>query len=189
MLYPDYSLDTRQQIFSILCPYHPSPSIMSHTLCPSIFTLPQTPLPTNSRVTATVTEQSETEELISELLALTAPHKTEDASSSTAENIKASATILRRQEHNVFLASTLFRLPGGYVFLDASRTWLVYWTVHSLDILGIALDQETKNRYVNVHLHIFVAPALAAIIALWGWRTHTDPDPEPFPPSSVSNPL
>ena len=101
------------------------------TLTPSIYDLPHTSLPSNSHPTATLTEQSETEQLISDLLALT------DLSATHA---------LRKQEHNVFLASTLYKLPSGYVSLDASRPWLLYWTAHSLDLLGIALDQEIKNR-------------------------------------------
>ncbi|CAD6571867.1 MAG: CAAX farnesyltransferase (FTase) subunit beta [Tremellales sp. Tagirdzhanova-0007] len=109
-------------------------------LCPSSYELPQTGLPTNSHPTATSTEQSETEQLIADLLSLTGP----DGSS---DDINARAAItLRKQEHNVFLASTLFRLPAGFVMLDASKPWLLFWTAHSLDLLGIALDQGTKNR-------------------------------------------
>ena len=115
---------------------------MSAILCPSIYVLPRTGLPTNSHPTATLTEQSETEQLISNLLSLTAPLEPSDETNPRA------AITLRKHEHNVFLASTLFRLPAGYVSLDASKPWLLFWTAHSLDLLGIALDQGTKNRYV-----------------------------------------
>jgi protein farnesyltransferase subunit beta len=106
------------------------------TLAPSIYALPHTPLPSNAHPSATLSEQSETEQLIAELLVLTTPvHATGD-----------DATILRKEEHTQFLASTFFKLPAGYVALDASRPWLMFWTVHSLDILGVALDQNTKDR-------------------------------------------
>ena len=121
---------------------------MSVDLCPSIFSLPHTATPSNSRPTATLAEQLETEQLISKLLALTAPPSF-DSTSSNEPN--PTATTLRRQDHNVFLASTLFKSPAEYVALDASRPWLLFWTAHSLDLLGIALDQNTKNRYVALH--------------------------------------
>jgi len=119
---------------------------MSTEFCPSIYTLPPTPLPTNSHPTDTLTEQSETEQLILEYLNLTAPPEDPNDVPTRSGEEAAPVTVLRKQEHNVFLGSTLFQLPGGYVALDASRTWLLYWTVHSLEILGIALDQEIKNR-------------------------------------------
>jgi len=103
-------------------------------LAPSITSLPRSPLPSNSHPTDTLYEQADTEDLLNTLLETIAPLDGADP------------TILRRGEHNVFLGSTLFKLPGGYVALDASKPWLFFWTMHSLDILGIALDQEMKRR-------------------------------------------
>ena len=144
LLFPNHGLVTKlvsvitSATSTVLFPT--STSTMFTILCPSSYELPQTGLPTNSHPTATSTEQSETEQLIADLLSLTGP----DGSS---DDINARAAItLRKQEHNVFLASTLFRLPAGFVMLDASKPWLLFWTAHSLDLLGIALDQGTKNR-------------------------------------------
>ncbi|RSH95268.1 CAAX farnesyltransferase (FTase) subunit beta [Saitozyma podzolica] len=114
------------------------------TLAPSIYSLPHTPLPSNAHPSATLSEQSETEQLIADLLALTTP----------VDATGDDATILRKEEHTQFLASTFFKLPAGYVALDASRPWLMFWTVHSLDILGVGLDQNTKDRAVSTLLHM-----------------------------------
>jgi protein farnesyltransferase subunit beta len=103
-------------------------------LAPSIYSLPHVPLPSNSHPTPTLTEQAETESLIERLLSITAPL---DA---------PNGTTLRTAEHNKFLASTLFKLPAPYVALDASKPWLLFWTLQSLDILGIGVDQTIKDR-------------------------------------------
>ncbi|WVQ63932.1 uncharacterized protein L199_002088 [Kwoniella botswanensis] len=119
------------------------------SLNPSIYNLPSLPLPTNSHPTSTLDEQQETESLISSLFALLPP-PTSDTDGQT--------TSLRKQEHVQFLASTFFKLPGKFVSLDASRPWLVFWTVHSLDLLGVGLDQGTKDRVVSTLLK-FLSPS------------------------------
>jgi protein farnesyltransferase subunit beta len=103
-------------------------------LAPSITSLPHVPLPSNHHPSDTLHEQADTEDLLRELLDTIAPLDGPEP------------TTLRRGEHNVFLGSTLFKLPAGYVALDASKPWLFFWTLHSLDILGISLDQELKKR-------------------------------------------
>ncbi|KAK1922572.1 terpenoid cyclases/protein prenyltransferase alpha-alpha toroid [Papiliotrema laurentii] len=110
-------------------------------LAPSIYSLPHVPLPSNSHPTPTLTEQAETESLIERLLSITAPL---DA---------PNGTTLRTAEHNKFLASTLFKLPAPYVALDASKPWLLFWTLQSLDILGIGVDQTIKDRAVSTLSH------------------------------------
>ena len=109
-----------------------------HTMAfapPSIFSLPHEHLPSNSHPTPTLAEQLETEDLLESLLSITAPL-----------DAPQNPTTLRRGEHNVFLGSSLFKLPGGYVALDASKPWLMFWSLQSLDILGISLDDELKRR-------------------------------------------
>lgn len=114
---------------------------MATEFTPSIYSLVCTPLPSNSRPSATLEEQAETEDLISQLFDLTV-----DPNTLVSEHGKIFSG-LRKQEHTQFLASTFFQLPGKFVSLDASRPWLVFWTVHSLDLLGVALDQRTKDRW------------------------------------------
>lgn len=113
------------------------------TFNPSIFTLPFDPLPSNSHPSETLEEQAETESIISKLLHTVAPAALD------GETIPGGTT-LRKAEHAAYFQQLLFRLPPGFVSLDASKPWLMYWTVHSLDVLGIALDQGTKDRYVPV---------------------------------------
>lgn len=117
------------------------PEIVSMTpFQPSIYDLPHQPLPSNSHPSATLGEQSETEQLIESLVSLTAPP------SQPGKEAKNDSTVLRPNEHVQFFSQSLFRLPAGYVSLDASRPWLIFWTVHSLDLLGVGLDQGTKDR-------------------------------------------
>lgn len=39
--------------------------------------------------------------------------------------------------------------PSTYVSLDASRPWLVYWSLHSLDLLGFDLTEEDIERSIE----------------------------------------
>ena len=48
-----------------------------------------------------------------------------------------------------YLLGGLEGLPAGYVSLDSSRTWLVYWSVHALDLLGAPLPEDVKKRVVG----------------------------------------
>ena len=118
------------------------------SLSPSIYTLPQTPLYSDGHPSATLYEQAETEHLISELLSLTAPPAPHGSPSSTTPGgqAKATATVLRKGDHIKYACSTMNHLPAPYVSLDASRPWLMFWTMHSLDLLGCGLDNEIKAR-------------------------------------------
>lgn len=118
----------------------PMPTDVMSTFNPSIFTLPFEPLPTNSHPSATLDEQQETERVISHLL------HTVPALLSDGPTGAGGSTTLRKAEHAGYFQQLFFRLPPGFVSLDASKPWLMYWTVHSLDLLGIALDQGTKDR-------------------------------------------
>ena len=124
-----------------------SHSKMTATLYPSIYTLPHVPLPSNGHPTPTLAEQADTERLISELLTLLSPPDIPPpAKDADGFALGPEPTIMRTNEHAKFLAGTFFKLPAGFVALDASRPWLMYWTVHSLDLLGVVLDQQTKDR-------------------------------------------
>lgn len=108
---------------------------MTSTLHPSIFSLPHEAASTDSHPTPTSDEQADTEQVISALLATASPIDS-----------PVNPTVLRRGEHNAFISSSLFKLPGGYVMLDASKPWLVFWSFHSLDLLGVTVDPETRTR-------------------------------------------
>jgi protein farnesyltransferase subunit beta len=119
------------------------------TLAPSIFSLPHLSHPTNSHLTATLDEQFETEALISEVLKLIDTSDTSDDPDTSTITEQPELGPLTKGDHVKYICSTMNYLPAPYVSLDASRPWLLFWTTHSLDLLGCALDDETKKRYVN----------------------------------------
>ncbi len=56
---------------------------------------------------------------------------------------------LRRGTHADYLEGPLGDgLPAGFGTLDASRPWLLYWLLHSLDLLGQSLSQTLVARCV-----------------------------------------
>lgn len=69
--------------------------------------------------------------------------KVEDAVATLLEDWKmdhnrfADTTQLKKDEHVYYLIRGLNQLPMGYSSLDASRPWLAYWIMHSLELLGV----------------------------------------------------
>ena len=59
--------------------------------------------------------------------------------------------VLNRQKTVAFLKKGLQDLSEGYECLDASRPWLVYWIVHSLELLGEMenISDELKSSIVQ----------------------------------------
>jgi hypothetical protein len=98
----------------------------------SIFALPFLPAPTDGVSTATSREQLDTEAAIHRVLSTSA----------------SSAPDLRKAEHGQYIGSLFFGLPAPFTALDASRPWLLFWSLHSFDLMGVALDQGNKDRYV-----------------------------------------
>ncbi|EIW65846.1 hypothetical protein TREMEDRAFT_74941 [Tremella mesenterica DSM 1558] len=128
---------------------------------PSIYTLPQVHLSSNGQPSDTFIEQSETERIISQLLltrpppalqAITPLEITNSGENGEGEKkddtLQVELTKLRTQEHATFLGKWFFSLPAGVISLDASRPWLMFWVVHSLDLLGVILPQPFRDRSV-----------------------------------------
>lgn len=103
----------------------------------SIFKLDLDPYPTDGLTTETSITQSETEQTILHTLRTSPP---------------SPPTVLNRNVHASYIGKSLMSLPAPYVSLDASRPWLMYWSLHSFDILGIGLDQVMKDRAVDTIL-------------------------------------
>lgn len=61
---------------------------------------------------------------------------------------KISATLRREQTVN-FLLRGLKNLSEGYECLDASRPWLVYWILHSLELLNVAIEGQQKSNIIQ----------------------------------------
>jgi len=57
--------------------------------------------------------------------------------------------VLNRPKTINFLRRGLKNLSEGYECLDASRPWLVYWIIHSLELLDQPLSQEEKSALVK----------------------------------------
>jgi protein farnesyltransferase subunit beta len=56
---------------------------------------------------------------------------------------------LLREAHTAYLVKALSEpLPKGFVSLDASHPWMVYWCLHSLDLLGY-FDELTVGGSAN----------------------------------------
>lgn len=46
---------------------------------------------------------------------------------------------LARADHTRFLMQTIGRLPAGFAVLDASRPWMLYWSLSAFGALGVNL--------------------------------------------------
>jgi len=55
---------------------------------------------------------------------------------------------LLREKHVNYLKGGLEKLGGGYVSLDASRPWIAYWCLHSLDLLD-AVPEDVCEKVVD----------------------------------------
>lgn len=57
--------------------------------------------------------------------------------------------LLIKEVHSKLLKKCLINLPKSYECLDASRTWIIYWILHSLWILNDMPDHETLSAVVK----------------------------------------
>ncbi|ORX57401.1 terpenoid cyclases/Protein prenyltransferase [Hesseltinella vesiculosa] len=90
-------------------------------------------LPTESSIV-----QKRTEDTVLESFVPFAPHHPERQ---PLESVR-----LHRDRHIQYLLRGLEQLGQYMVVLDASRPWLMYWILHSLDLLGHRLDAATVER-------------------------------------------
>lgn len=49
---------------------------------------------------------------------------------------------LLREEHVTFLENSLVSLPRKFVSLSASQPWILYWILHSMELLDIEIQSE-----------------------------------------------
>jgi Prenyltransferase, beta subunit len=61
---------------------------------------------------------------------------------------------LLRKKHGVYLRRALYKkdvqkLAGSFVTLDSSRPWMIYWTLHALDLLDDIPDEDTLVGIVH----------------------------------------
>lgn len=76
---------------------------------------------------------------------------------------------LHRQAHVEFVHNGLEPLPAPFVAMDASRPWLMYWSLLSLHIMGEDVT-AFRSRYVDMSLDPY----------LWQGGTNSRQDSEDF---------
>lgn len=52
---------------------------------------------------------------------------------------------LKRADHTRFLMQALGRLPAGFAALDASRPWMLYWSLSAFGALGVDLTMYRER--------------------------------------------
>lgn len=131
---------------------------------------PAWPVPLDNVSSQTSDDQVDTELAINDLFSLLRPSKydfSQDASSSSkpeplvnpwlpASEQPASTQkptlLLERQSHVSFLTKLLEPLPGAYTAFDTNRSWLLYWILHSYDLLSVSLDPKGRARAISTLL-------------------------------------
>lgn len=109
-----------------------------------LLALPSRPLEDDGWPTPTSTEEAEVEEDILDTLAPVL----DAAATGSSKKIK-----LDRRKHIAFLNKILSKsLPAAYVPYDASRPWLLYWSLHTFTLLGHSVDANLKARSVSTLL-------------------------------------
>lgn len=56
---------------------------------------------------------------------------------------------LHKELHIQYLKKHIHKLPEGFLVLDASRPWIIYWILNSLSLLNISID-ESLNDHSNI---------------------------------------
>jgi protein farnesyltransferase subunit beta len=101
-----------------------------------VLTFPWISSPTDGLSSETLDTQLSVESTISTLL--------------TTHMSSFSPPVLQKGQHLTFLTNILKKpLPAGFVALDASRPWLLYWTLHSLALFDGELDAGALGRVVD----------------------------------------
>ena len=115
---------------------------------------PGTPL---DPFTATTRDQAVVEQRVRQLYA-------QFSSLPTAE--KREHLRLRREAHAAYVAGGLPRLPAGFISLDASRPWIVFWIVHSLALLDAPMPPDVRHTSVLAHGSVCAASLVRRTAAM-----------------------
>ena len=105
------------------------------TLIPSIFSIPlHFTQPSSIRDELTTQTSIAQQDTVAECLPFL--NSAEDASKSPFDFNEHGVPRLDRQGHIDFLHESLREFPAGFVAVDASRPWMVYWALMGLYLLG-----------------------------------------------------
>lgn len=66
-----------------------------------------------------------------------------------SEDIKENLPYLDREKHAKFLRRGIRHLSSNYECLDSSQTWLLYWMLHSMELLGICIPDDIAKDVVK----------------------------------------
>lgn len=125
-------------------------------------------MPLDDVFTQTSDDQLETEEAINELFSQVRPSRFDFSDTATKkqalvnpwlsaaeqEQQRADASppkptlLLERKAHISFLTKLLEPLPTGFTAFDTNRSWLLYWILHSYDLLSVSLDPKGRARAI-----------------------------------------
>ena len=70
------------------------------------------------------------------------------------EDARTSSSLftLKRKKHVEYCLRNIRELHPTYISLNSSRTWIVYWLVHSLGVLGeLELDEDLQTDVVQFY--------------------------------------
>lgn len=95
---------------------------------------------TSSRATATQREQWMVEGQVFRIYELFG---------SIPRNAQTQLLELQRDNHIEYLTKGLRQLGPSFTVLDANRPWLCYWILHSIALLGDALDDELEDNVID----------------------------------------
>lgn len=109
----------------------------------TLLSLPHRPVDDDGQPTLTYTEEAAVERDIHEVLS---PY--------TSVSVDAiPRVLLRRSAHVVFLTKLIFKpLPAEWVAFDATRPWLLYWSLHAFTLLGHQVSNASKLRATSTLL-------------------------------------
>lgn len=94
------------------------------------------------------TDLERKESLVSSTTSGNSNNSTEKSSSPTTQYTHS--VCLLRDKHVAYCRNALLRpLSSSYISLDASRPWMIYWSLHSLDLLGAFPEEDVAMRIVR----------------------------------------
>lgn len=97
--------------------------------------------PNEGLITTTSEDQEEVEEVIADILA---------DFKHGGNVIREEGPLLQREDHVAYLQRGLEGFSRGYAVLDASRPWLVYWTIHSLELLDAPIGPQHQQSCIEL---------------------------------------
>ncbi|EFP81462.2 uncharacterized protein PGTG_07083, partial [Puccinia graminis f. sp. tritici CRL 75-36-700-3] len=110
---------------------------------------PLLPTPFDNLKTATSQNQLSTE---SDIIKYLEPFASFNPQNSSKESRSIDSVKLASSSHITYLYPKIFELPGQWIALDASRTWIMYWVLGSLSMLDVKIKPDERDRAIQTIL-------------------------------------